>query len=174
MAKASSNLSALTVAMRAEDLLSAFPPLSSTATLGSAEASSNLSASTAAIPASSLTVALDYSTDESSYSDEEMEKEPKNRKRINWGKFPHRLRLKSAIDDWDKKTGDALDINGDVISSKRLFSAIVGIPFKTFAPYVHPNKKRRRSLGNGLRGKEKVLSSGDVEFIAEVCARADR
>ena len=151
MAKTFSNLSALTVAIRAEDPSSAV-----------------------AVPASSATAASDYLTDDSSDSDEEMEREQKKMKRINWGKFPHQLRLMSAIDDWDNKTGDALDINGDVISSKSLFSAIVGIPLKTLAPYVHPNKKRRWILGNGLRGKEKVLTGGDVEFIAEVCARADR
>ena len=94
--------------------------------------------------------------------------------RINWGRSPHREKMEKAISDWDKKEGDALDAKGNLLTSKAMYASKVGIPWTTLRAYVRPDLKKRRRLGLGFRGKTKILMTKDIDFIAEVCARADR
>ena len=51
---------------------------------------------------------------------------------------------------------------------------MVGSPYKTIYRYLTPNIDKRQELGDGARGSAKLLTDGDVRFIGEVCARADR
>ena len=47
---------------------------------------------------------------------------------------------------------------------------MVGVPWKLILPYIYLDTKRRKKLGNGMRGETKILVTNDIEFIAEVFA----
>jgi len=98
----------------------------------------------------------------------------KKRSRINWGAPPHRAKMETAINDWFQKTGDAVDSNGEAIEDAKIFAGLVDIPYNTLYKYIQPNEVTRRILGNGDRGPPKLLDPGDVQFIGETLARADR
>ena len=94
--------------------------------------------------------------------------------RTNWGKEPHRGELKKAIDDYLNKTGNALDSNGEEIKDVYLYAGLVGIPFSTLYRYICPAEDKRRILGNGERGKKKLISNDNIQFIGETFTRLDR
>ena len=90
--------------------------------------------------------------------------------RINWDRYPHCEKMEKAILYLMKKEGGTIDVKGNPLTSKAMFVSKVGIPWKSIIPYIHPASKRRQKLGNGMRGKTKILETKDIEFIAEVCA----
>ena len=94
--------------------------------------------------------------------------------RINWGKSPHRETLMEALDAWNKRTDMKFDENGEEILDYKIFANRMQIPPLTFYAYIHPDANKRRKLGNGERGKKKLLSDEDVKFAGEVLARQDR
>jgi len=98
----------------------------------------------------------------------------KKRSRINWGAPPHRAKMETAINDWFQKTGDAVDSNGEAIEDASVFAGLVGIPYHTLYKYIHPEEGKRRILGNGERGRQKLLDNDDVQFLGETLARLDR
>lgn len=96
------------------------------------------------------------------------------KKRINWGKSPHCDALQKAITDWDNQDGSYFDENGEGITDYKVFATLHGIPSHTFYKYIHPDRNKRRKLGDGFRGKPRALTNDDVKFFGEVFARADR
>ena len=82
--------------------------------------------------------------------------------------------MEKAIHDWLNQTGDVYDDNGEAIKSWRVFANKVGIPVNTFFKYINPNLEERRTLGNGARGKERLLTEEDLKITGAVLARADR
>ena len=94
--------------------------------------------------------------------------------RINWGKGVHRDIMEKALRDWFNKTGYVFDDNGEAIDSWKVYANKVGIPHNTFFKYIHPDLGKRRTLGDGSRGKKKLLSDSDVKLAGAVFARADR
>lgn len=96
------------------------------------------------------------------------------KKRINWGKSPHCDALQKAITDWDNQDGSYFDENGEGITDYKVFATLHGIPSNTFQKYIHPDRNKRRKLGDGFRGKPRALTNDDVKFFGAVFARADR
>ena len=94
--------------------------------------------------------------------------------RIKWGRSHHHEKMVKAILDWNNTEEDALDVKGSPLMSKAMFASKFGNPWKLILPYFHPDPKRRKILGNGMRQMTKILVTKDIEFIAEVCARSDR
>ena len=82
--------------------------------------------------------------------------------------------METAINDWFQKTGDAVDSNGEAIEDASVFAGLVGIPYHTLYKYIHPEEGKRRILGNGERGRQKLLDNDDVQFLGETLARLDR
>ena len=94
-------------------------------------------------------------------------------KRINWSKGANKRKLEQAIKDWDEKTGDRLDSNGEVIKNMKTFCINVGISYNTIKKYVHGDPKKRRTITNGV-GPRPLFSNGDQQFIADTIALQDR
>lgn len=92
--------------------------------------------------------------------------------RINWAKPPHRAKLEQAISEWDNKMGDALDINGNPVTSPHIFAAMVEIPYGTLYHYIHPDKSRHARIGNGV-GAKTILDETEIHLVGDVLARAD-
>ena len=90
------------------------------------------------------------------------------------GKETHRGELEKAIGDYLNKTGNALDSNGEEIKDVYLYAGLVGIPFSTLYRYICPAEDKIRILGNGERGKKKLISNDNIQFIRENFTRLDR
>ena len=100
---------------------------------------------------------------------------PHKKTRINWGKpGPFRDLMKEAIQNWFGLGEDRFDDNGEIINDHAIYAHRVGIPPKTFYKYIHPDETKRLVLGDGSRGKAKLLTDNDVKFAGEVLARQDR
>ncbi|KAK1739421.1 hypothetical protein QTG54_009964 [Skeletonema marinoi] len=56
----------------------------------------------------------------------------------------------------------------------QVYAGLIGIPFNSLYKYLNPNKDERRILGNGERGRPKLLGVDDVQFLGETLARMDR
>eukprot|EP00957_Ditylum_brightwellii_P156034 11876390-Ditylum_brightwellii.AAC.1 len=82
--------------------------------------------------------------------------------------------MEKAINDWFKKEGDAVDSNGENIEDMKIYASLVGIPFPSLYKYIHPNEEKRHILGNGERGRRKLLKLEDVQFLGETLCRLDR
>ena len=94
--------------------------------------------------------------------------------RLNWGKSPHRKMLMEALDAWNNKEEMKFDENGEEIMDYKIFANRMRIPPPTFYAYIHPDPIKRRKLGQGERGKKKLLLDDEVKFAGEVLARQDR
>lgn len=95
--------------------------------------------------------------------------------RINWGKpGPNRDKMSRAIDHWLNDGEDRFDFNGERIEDFVTYANYYGIPSKSFYRYIHPDETKRQSLGDGSRGKDKLLSDEEVRFAGQVIARQDR
>ena len=106
--------------------------------------------------------------------EEEEEDGPKRKKsRINWGVEPNRSKMEKAINDWFKKEGDAVDANGENVELRN-YAVLVEIPYQSLYKYVHPDEEKRKVLGNGDRGRKRLLQSDDVKFLGEMFCRLDR
>ena len=55
-----------------------------------------------------------------------------------------------------------------------MFAKHVGISQTTFFKYINPNLEERRTLGNGARRNEMLLTHEDIKITGAVLARADR
>jgi hypothetical protein len=82
--------------------------------------------------------------------------------------------MHEAIQNWFDNSEDRFDDNGEIISSHAIYAHRVGIPCKTFYKYIHPDEKKRLVLGDGSRGKTKLLTDKGVKFTGEILARQDR
>jgi len=94
--------------------------------------------------------------------------------RINWGVSPHREVMERAIDHWLNDKEDRYDENGERIDDYAIFANRKNIPPSTFYKYIQPDLDRRKVLGNGNRGKKKVLNDDDINLLGCVMARCDR
>ena len=75
--------------------------------------------------------------------------------------------MAKAISDWLNKTpdGDRFNNNGERMENMQTYAAAVGIPYKSLYKYIHPTLDKRQQLGDGTRGKAKILADDDVTFI---------
>jgi len=97
-------------------------------------------------------------------------------KRINWGKR-HPEKIRKAVYDWDNECGDFL-IAGSLKGEKnkttmKMFALRVGIPIGTLEKYLHPNKAKRRVIGDGV-GRKLLMNQKEYDFARQVAARKDR
>ena len=87
-------------------------------------------------------------------------------KRINWGKpGPHRDKMLRAIDHWLNDGVDRFDDNGERITDYKTYANVCGIPSMSLYRYIHPDVSKRIHLGDGCRGKEKLLTDEEVLFL---------
>lgn len=100
------------------------------------------------------------------------ENAPKKKGRTNWGKGDNRAKLEKAISDWVNKEGDIYDDNEEKIDDWKVFANKVGIAPDTFYKYI--KAKNPRQLGDGYRGKKKLMTEDEIKFAGCVLARADR
>ncbi len=99
---------------------------------------------------------------------------PQKKTRINWSKpGPFRDRMHEAIQNCFNIGKDRLDNNGEGISDHAIYARRVGVPCKTFYKYIHPDEKMRLVLGDGSRGKTKLLTDNEVKFTGEILAHQD-
>ena len=105
---------------------------------------------------------------------DEAERSKKKNCRTNWGAPSNRQRIEKAIDDYLNKEGNAIDRNGVFIENRTTYAGLVGIPHNTLYRYIHPDEKKRQKLGNGERGRKKLIDGENCDFAAETPARQDR
>jgi hypothetical protein len=98
--------------------------------------------------------------------------EPKKKARVNYSSGEALEKLMAAVDEWNARTGRALDRNGDKLGLVK-FSNIFGIPVDTLRKYVHPDPEKRWGLGKSL-GRPSLLTKGNQGFVANVLAHLDR
>ncbi len=99
---------------------------------------------------------------------------PQKKTQINWGKpGPFCDRMHKAIQNWFDNGEDKFDDNGEIISNHAIYARRVGIPCKTFYKYIYPDEKKHLVLGDGSRGKTKLLTDNKVKFTSEILARQD-
>jgi len=102
-------------------------------------------------------------------------KRPKQKKsRTNWGAPSNRPKLEKAINDYLNKEGNAIDRNGVFIENRTIYAGLVGIPYNTLYRYIHPDVEKRQKLGDGNRGRERLMENENCKFVAETLARQDR
>ena len=82
--------------------------------------------------------------------------------------------MHKAIQNWFNIGKDRLDDNEECISNHAIYARHVGIPCKTFYKYIHPDKTKRLVLGDGSRGKTKLLTDNEVKFTGAILAHQDR
>jgi hypothetical protein len=78
--------------------------------------------------------------------------------------------MHKAIQNWFNIGEDRLDDIRESISDHAIYAHHVGIPCKTFYKYVHPDKTKRLVLGDGSRGKTKLLTDNEVKFTGAILA----
>ena len=84
-------------------------------------------------------------------------------KRINWGKpGPHHDKMSRATDHWLNDGDDRFDANGERIKDYKTYAKSCGIPPMSLYRYIHPDASKRLQLGDGNRGKEKLLTDEEV------------
>ena len=105
---------------------------------------------------------------------DEAERPKKKKSRTNWGAPANRQRIEKAISDYLNKEGNAIDRNGVFIENRTIYAGLVGIPFNTLYRYIHPDEEKRQKLGNGERGRKKLIDGENCDFVAETLARQDR
>ena len=86
----------------------------------------------------------------------------------------NRHRIEKVINDYLNKEGNAIDRNGVFIENRTIYAGLVGIPYNTLYRYIHPNEKKRQKLGNGERGRKKLIDGENCDFVAETLARQSR
>ena len=96
----------------------------------------------------------------------------KKKSRTNWGKGEDHVKMDKAIHDWSKKEGDIYDDNGEMINDWKVFANRLGIPATTFYQYIQPNDPRQ--IGDGSRGKKRLMKMDEIKFAGCVLAWADR
>ena len=105
---------------------------------------------------------------------DEAERPKKKKSRTNWGAPANRQRIEKAISDYLNKEGNAIDRNGVFIENRTIYAGLVGISFNTLYRYIHPYEEKRQKLGNGERGRKKLIDGENCDFVAETLARQDR
>ena len=60
------------------------------------------------------------------------------------------------------------------MENRTIYAGLVGIPFNTLYRYIHPDEEKRQKLGNGERGRKKLVDGENCDFVAETLARQDR
>ena len=80
--------------------------------------------------------------------------------------------LRKAVEEWENKSGSALDCDGEEVSMK-VYSNLVGIPYESFRKYVSKDTLKRRNLGVAP-GRKPLLDADEQEYVANVVARMDR
>jgi hypothetical protein len=81
--------------------------------------------------------------------------------------------MHEAIQNWFDIGKDRLDDNGECINNHAFYAHRVGISCNTFYKYTHPDEKKRLLLGDGSRGKTKLLTDNEVKFTGAILARQD-
>ena len=95
----------------------------------------------------------------------------KKKSRTNWGKGENRVKMAKAIHDWSKKEGDIYDDNGEMIDDWKVFANRLDIPLNSFYKYIQPNDPRQ--IGDGSRGKKRLMKMDEIKFAGCVLARSD-
>ena len=80
--------------------------------------------------------------------------------------------MENALDDWHNDGETKYDDNGEEITDYVVFANKHGIPPSSFYKYINPNNPRQ--IGDGTRGKKKLLNDDEIKLIGTVCARRDR
>ena len=99
---------------------------------------------------------------------------PRKKTRRNWGTGEDRVLMEKAIDNWFNGGKLKYDDNGEEIMDCKIYAHILGIPSKSLYNYIHPDESKRFTLGDGSRGKKKILDDNEVEFAGALLTRADR
>jgi len=103
----------------------------------------------------------------------DIENEQKKKKsRTNWGTREPCIKLEKSLNDWSKKEGGIFDENGEIIDDWKVFPSKVDIPADTFYKYIKPNNPRQ--IGDGSRGKKRLMTTDKIKFTGCILARADR
>jgi hypothetical protein len=82
--------------------------------------------------------------------------------------------MHKAIQNWFNIGKDRLDDNEECISDHAIYARHVSIHCKTFYKYIHQDKTKHLVLGDGSRGKTKLLTNNEVKFTGAILARQDR
>ena len=61
-----------------------------------------------------------------------------------------------------------------MIMDRTVYTNRVGIPRDLIYHYIHPDAKKQKLLGDGSRGKAKIMTNNDVGFIGQALACLDR
>jgi hypothetical protein len=93
-------------------------------------------------------------------------------KRSNWAKGENLLKMTSAVKNWEDKTGEALDSNGEKLGLPA-YSNVVGTPCNTLKKFVGAKQETRREVGKSV-GEAPLLPKEDQLFLAELFVRKDR
>jgi hypothetical protein len=81
--------------------------------------------------------------------------------------------MHKAIQNWFNIGKDRLDDNSECINDHAIYACHVGIPCKTFYQCIHPDENKHLLLGDGSRGKTKLLTNDEVKFTGAILARQD-
>ena len=82
--------------------------------------------------------------------------------------------MSTAVEDWLGEKGLRYDDNEELIMDMNVYANRVGIPRDSIYRYIHPDPKKRKLLGDGSRGKAKIMTNDDVGFVGQALARLDR
>jgi hypothetical protein len=93
------------------------------------------------------------------------------KRRINWGEGAEKVKLDTAIKEWEGGGRCAPDRSGGPLSL-RGFSGLCNIPYETFKKYVAKDSNKRRVCGESV-GRAPLLGKEDQRFLVEVMARKD-
>jgi hypothetical protein len=92
--------------------------------------------------------------------------------RTNWGKGEPLERITKAVNEWNDKTGQYWDSNGEA-RLLRAFSSVVNIPYDTFKKYVPSSgATSKRELGKSA-GRPSLMNPDDQRFVADIVTRHD-
>ena len=100
--------------------------------------------------------------------------EPKQQKktRRNWGVGEDRMLMENAVNDWLNDGELKHDDDGEEITDYVACARRQDMPPSVFYKHACPNN--RRQIGDGRRGKPRLLEDDEIKLIGSVCARRDR
>ena len=91
--------------------------------------------------------------------------EQKISRRTNWGVGDNKKKMERAVDNWNKKTGNAVDCNGEQVALKT-YSTLTSIPYNTLVKYITGDANKQHKVGCTI-GQNKILDD-DTAFVVDV------
>ena len=92
-------------------------------------------------------------------------------RRINWGEGDALLRMQTAVNNWDAKSGTILQDAKEM--PLKDYAARVGIPYPTLQKYCNRDEGKRTVLGSSV-GTASLFSDEQQQFAVDVIVRHDR